>query len=63
MMFLNVLRQSVCVCMCVCFIEADLSRGFNAPNETEEDDDPGHSQAAQDGETDLTEVPNIIRDV
>lgn len=43
--------------------EADLSRGFNASDETEKDNKPGHSQAAQDRQTDLAEVPNIIRDV
>lgn len=51
------------VCVYVCESEADLSRGFNAPDETEEDDQPGHSQAAQDRETDLSKVSNIIRDV
>lgn len=49
--------------MFVCVREADLSRGFNAPDETEKDDKPGHSQAAQDRETDLAKVSDIIRDV
>jgi len=44
-------------------LHADLSGGFNAPDETEEDHEPGYSQAAQDGETDLSKVTDIIRDV
>lgn len=51
--------KPLCVRVCV----ADLSRGLNAPEETEEDDNPGHGQAAQDRETHLSKVPNIIRDV
>lgn len=47
----------------LCVSDADLSRGFDAPDETEEDDKPGHSQAAEDGKTDLSKVSNIIRDV
>lgn len=40
-----------------------LARGLNAPEETEEDHDPGDGQAAQDGQMHFSEVPNIIRDV
>ena len=53
----------VCVCVCVCETDADLSRRLDAPDETEEDDKPGDGQAAQDRHTDLSEVPDIIRDV
>lgn len=57
--------EYACVCLCVYMsvCKANLSRGFNTPDETEKDDTPGHCQAAQDGETDLSKVPNIIRDV
>lgn len=47
----------------MCVSEADLSRGFDAPDETEKDNKPRHSQAAQDRQTDFSKVPNIIRDV
>lgn len=53
----------MCVCVCAGERETNLSRGFDAPDETEEDDKPGHGQAAQDGETDLSKVPNVIGDV
>lgn len=43
--------------------EADLSRGFDAPDETEKDDKPGQSQTAENRETNLSKVPNTIRDV
>lgn len=45
------------------FLQSDLSRRFNAPDETEEDNTPGYSQATQDRKTNLSKVPNIIRDV
>lgn len=45
----------------MCF--TDLSRGLDTPEETEEDDHPGQSQAAQDREAHLSQVPNIIRDI
>jgi len=51
----------VCVHARVC--ETDLSRGFNALDETEEDDKPGHSQATEERETDLSKVPDVIGDV
>ena len=54
-------KSVINICICVC--EADLSRGLNTPDKTEKDDTPGHSQAAQDREADLSKVPNIIRDV
>lgn len=44
-------------------LQAHLSRGLDTPDETEENHEPGDSQAAQDRETDLSEVSNIIRDV
>ena len=55
----------VCVCVCVCVFvwDADLSRGFNPPDETQKDDKPGQSQTAQDGETDLSKGSNTLRDV
>ena len=49
--------------MCVCVCVADLSRGLHTPEETEEDHNPGHSQAAQDRETYFSKVPNVVRDV
>lgn len=55
------------ICMCVCVFEgvfeADLSRRFHTSDETEENDKPGNGQATQDRETDLSKVPNIIRNV
>lgn len=53
----------VCVCLCESVCVADLSGRLNALEETEEDDNPGQSQAAQDRETHLSQVPDIIRDV
>lgn len=40
-----------------------LARGFHTPEETEENDDPGDRQAAQDGQMHFPKVPNIVGDV
>lgn len=44
-------------------LQPDLSWGLHTPDEAEEDHNPGHSQATQDGEANLSKVSNIIRDV
>lgn len=40
-----------------------LARGFNTPEETEENNNPGDGQAAQDGQMHFPKVPNIVGDV
>lgn len=52
--------KPVLVCTSVCV--TDLSRGFDAPDETEKDNNPGQSKAAEDWKTYLSKVTNVIRD-
>lgn len=40
-----------------------LARGFNTPEETEENNNPGDRQAAQDGQMHFSKVANIVGDV
>lgn len=40
-----------------------LARGLNASEETEENNNPGDGQAAQDRQMHFSKVPNVIRDV
>lgn len=41
----------------------DLSGRLDAFEEAEEDDDPGQGQAAQEGESHLSQVPDVVGDV
>lgn len=43
--------------------QANLSGRLDAFEEAEEDDDPGQGQAAQDGESNLSQVPDVVGDV
>lgn len=40
-----------------------LAGGLDTPEETEENNNPGDRQAAQDGQMHFSKVPNVIRDV
>lgn len=40
-----------------------LAGGLDTPEETEENNNPGDCQAAQDGQMHFSKVPNIVRDV
>lgn len=46
-----------------CRSATDLSGRLDPFEETEEDDHPGQGQAAQDGESHLSQVPDVVGDV
>lgn len=46
-----------------CCLATDLPGRLDTFEEAEEDDDPGQGQAAQDGESHLSQVPDVVGDV